>query len=245
MKKIGIYSTFSISAFSILLWFSPIKADATSTVSMKFDGTTYDGKGGNSSGGVATYPYYFTVNGASTEVPLLCVSFQDSIKTGETWTADVYAIGTSESLTGLTLTAQEEDAYFDSLILNPKSTSTEVTDAQWAAWVVGDSALTTSYLEHNLGLSSSMVSSIDSDISSALLFVDSSSTDLAGDPSFYAGYELYVPVSGSQPWGDGLPQTFIGPAPAPVVPEPSSLVLFGSGLLTAAGALYRRKRRTA
>jgi len=30
-----------------------------------------------------------------------------------------------------------------------------------------------------------------------------------------------------------------------VVPEPSSFILFGSGLLTAAGALYRRKRRTA
>jgi PEP-CTERM motif len=238
MKKLSV-STVVVSAFSALLWFSPLQAGATSTASMKFDGT-----GGNSSGGVQTYPYYFTINGAKTEVPLLCVSYQDSIKTGETWTADVYAIGTSQALTGLTLTEQEEDAYFDSVILG-SSNSTVVSDEQWAAWVVGDSSqLTTNYLEHNLGLSSSTVSSIDSDISTALAFADSSKTDLAGDPSFYAKYELYVPVSGSQPWGDGIPQTFIGPNPT-VAPEPSSLVLFGSGLLSAAGALYRRKRRTA
>ncbi len=207
---------------------------------MKFDGTTYNGKGGNSSGGVATYPYYFTINGAKTEVPLLCVSFQDSIKTGETWTADVYAIGTSQSLTGLTITEQEEDAYLDSVILG-SSSSTVITDAQWAAWIVGDSSkLTTYYLEHNLGLSSSMVSAIDTDLTQAASFV--ATNTLTSDAKFYDAYELYVPVNGSQPWGDGTPQTFIGPAP---VPEPSSLILFGSGLLSAAGALYRRKRRTA
>jgi hypothetical protein len=241
MKKLGVFTVLAVSAFSVLLWCSPLKANATSTVNMKFDGTTYDGKGGNSSGGVATYPYYFTINSGSTEIPLLCVSFEDSIKQGETWEADVDPIGTTGL--SLTVTEQEEDAYLDSLILDPSSTSAQITDAQWAAWAVGDSGLTTNYLEHNLGLSSSTVGAIDNDISNALAFADSSKTDLAGDPSFYAAYELYVPVDGSQPWRDGLPQTFIGPAP--VVPEPSSLILFGSGLLTAAGALYRRKRRTA
>lgn len=238
MKKLSIFTVLAVSAFSVLLWFSPLQASA-STVTMKFDGT-----GGNSSGGVQTYPYYFTIGSSKTEVPLLCVSFQDQITQGETWTADVYAIGTSQTLTGLTLTEQEEDAYLDSVILAKGASSTAVTDAQWAAWVVGDSSLlTTQYLEQHLGLSSGTVSSIDSDITTALAFVDNSKTDLASDPSFYAGYELYVPIAGSQPWGDGLPQTFIGPAP--IVPEPSSLILFGSGLLSAAGALYRRKRRTA
>lgn len=239
MKKLTVSSVVAVSAFSALLWFSPLKAGAT-TVDMKFDGT-----GGNSSGGVQTYPYYFTIGTSKTEIPLLCVSFQDSIKSGETWEADVYAIGTSQTLTGLSLTEQEEDAWLDSQILATGASSTAVSDAQWAAWVVGDSSqLTTYYLEHNLGLSSSTVGAIDTDISEALAFAGNSKTDLAGDPSFYAGYELYVPIAGTQPWGDGIPQTFIGPTPT-VAPEPSSLVLFGSGLLSAAGALYRKRRRKA
>lgn len=235
MKRFGVFSVLTITAFCTLPWFSPLKASA-STVEMKFDGT-----GGNKSGGVDTYPYYFTINSKGSEIPLLCVSFQDNINQGETWDANIDPIGTSGI--SLTITEQEEDAWLDSQILAPGASSTAVTDAQWAAWVVGDSSLTTYYLEHNLGLSSSMVSSIDTDVSDALAFADNSKTDLAGDPSFYAGYELYVPIDGTQPRGDGIPQTFIGPAPTSPTPEPSSLVLFGSGLLTAAGALYRRKKQ--
>jgi hypothetical protein len=82
---------------------------------------------------------------------------------------------------------------------------------------------------------------ITTEYDAAETFVSSHTTK--NDASFYDGYQLYVPVAGTEwPAGDGLPQTFIGPAPTP---EPSSLVLLGSGLLAAAGALYRRKRRTA
>lgn len=253
MKKLSVF-TVVVSAFSAVLWFSPLKADAAPvTANMKFDGTTYNGQGGNSSGGVATYPYYFTINNAKTEVPLLCVSFQDNIQQGETWTADVYSIGTNyTNITNpqvpvLTATEQEEDAYLDSELPSANTTQAEQTEAeqlQWAVWMVGDSQLTNSVLEYQYHLNSTVVGEIDSDVSGALAFVDNSKTDFASDPSFYAKYELYVPVNGSQPWGDGIPQTFIGPNPT-VVPEPSSLILFGSGLLSAAGALYRRKRRTA
>ena len=243
MKKFGVYSVLAVSAFGFLLGMSPLKAHATSTVKMTFDGTTYNGKGGDNLGGIATYPYYFTINNSSTEIPLLCLSFQDSIKTGETWTANLDTIGS----TGISLTAlqQEEDAWIDSQVIadfsaNPTGNALKIEELQWAAWVVGDSALTNSILQNTYHLTSTQVSAIDSDISGAQSFV--ATNTLTSDPKFYSAYELYVPVANSQnPWKDGTPQTFMGP----YVPEPSSFILFGSGLLTAAGALYRRKRRTA
>ena len=228
MKKLGVYSALAVSALCFLSWLSPLKAYA-STVKLTFDGTTYDGKGGNSLGGFATYPYYFTIGTASTEVPLLCVSFQDHITQWESWTADVDPIGT----TGLALdkAQQEEDAWLDSQLSGANQLTTE--ELQWAAWVVGDSSLTTWKLENIYGLSGSVVGSIDSDITDAANYV-------AAHPnaSSYAGYQLYVPKSDDD--CDYTPQTFIGPAPTP---EPSSLVLLGSGLLAAAGALYRRKKQ--
>jgi hypothetical protein len=185
----------------------------------------------------------------------LCVSFQDKITTGETWQAYVYTIGSSAWAAARTTAEQQEDeadAYLDSLILNPTSSSLYkgggyttaeiITDAQWAAWAVGDSqfytvvkgkdVLNTSALPKNLD-----DSGINSLFGAAETFVANNT-----NATFYSGYELFVPITGKWPNGDTTPQTFIGPT---VVPEPSSLILFGSGLLSAAGALYRRKRRSA
>ena len=246
MKKIGVYSVLAVSAFGFLLELSPLKAHASPvTDTLKFDGTTYNGKGGNSLGGYSTYPYYFTINGnTSTEVPLLCVSFQDQITNGESWGYTIAAIGTATP----TLTAREEqeDAYLDSLIpsLNPSnpSYSKTIEELQWAAWEVGDpnffttasdTGSTNPVLSKDFGLTKSEIIVINSDYAAAVGSVGNEQA------SFYAGYELFVPIVGSQSWG-GTPQTFIAP-----VPEPSSLILLGSGLLAAAGTLYRRKRRTA
>jgi hypothetical protein len=161
----------------------------------------------------------------------MCVSYLQEIEIPETWTATITAIGTATST--LTRTDEEEDAYLDSVILTPGASAQTISDAQWAAWEVGDPALITSLPG---GLDDS---GIADEYNLAVAFV--AANTLANDASFYAGYQLYVPVSGSEsPTTYGLPQTFIGPAP---VPEPSGLILLGSGLLAAAGALYRRKKR--
>jgi len=243
MKKFAVSTVLAISAFCFLSWLSPLKVYA-SPVNMKFVGP-----GGPNSGGVYTYPYEFEINGGP-QVSLLCVSYQDEIQQGETWKATITPIGD--------VAYEEEDAYLDNVILNTHASATTISEAQWAAWVVGDpgyfnpptpltpagftpaSFHSMDSVLDGLGLSSE-VSGINNEYELAYESVVIDDNTVKTDPTFYAGYELYVPEDGTQSWG-GDPQTFIGPAPTP---EPSSLILLGSGLLTAAGALYRRKRRTA
>ncbi|MGD0480567.1 MAG: PEP-CTERM sorting domain-containing protein [Terracidiphilus sp.] len=172
---------------------------------------------GNNSGGVYTYPYNFSIDDSKSYVSLMCFIYYDEIYEGETWTATVVPINSSSPKDDLEL------AY----LFNVASTSNNpatVTDAQWAAWELFDTGLTAPTGVSQAGVNTELTDAENANLS-----------------QFYSGYELYIPASG-WPAGDGTPQSFIGVAPAP---EPSSFILFGSGLLTAAGALYRRKRRTA
>jgi len=66
----------------------------------------------------------------------------------------------------------------------------------------------------------------------------------AGQAGFYAGYDVYTPIDGSQSTG-GDPQTFIGNPGGSnntVTPEPSTYLMFGTGLMGLGLMLYLKKR---
>jgi len=159
----------------------------------------------------------------------MCISFEDHIylqKPNETWTAEVYNAGDLGK-------TDEEQAYLYTQAVKYATSKPDLSEAaNWAAWELGDPSLVlTDYF--------SKFSTEYADITDDLNNAEGLTTQLAE----YANYLIYVPTTDgySGDTDDKTPQTFVG-APAPT-PEPSSLVLLGSGLLTAAGALYRRKKQ--
>jgi hypothetical protein len=69
MKKLNVVLALMVVAVFALLSLSPLKAYAD-TVTM-----TFEYPGGQSSGGDYVYPYNFSINGSTTTIPLMCLSF--------------------------------------------------------------------------------------------------------------------------------------------------------------------------
>jgi hypothetical protein len=215
MNKFRVCVILCISAFCAL---APFKAFADSVT------LTLEGSSGISVDGVAIYPYNFSIDGSKTTTQLMCISFAAQDYIGESWTATTATVAGNAKY--------EEAAYIFSLASAPGASLTTVLEAQYANWELFDPN------DPNLlaPVSGGPQNAINSMLNQASAFV-------AANPksSLYSDYVVYIPVNGSWPTQDGVPQQLIGRDPS-VTPEPSSLVLFGSGLLGFALILQRRRR---
>jgi hypothetical protein len=227
MKRFGTILMSLVLALSAL----PVFADT-----VKLTGTGP----GNNSGGVYTYPYIFTVNGV-TNVPLMCDSFLNEVYVGETWTANVNPITSAgnagSASAGLYASNPNSQNLYDAAGLiylgalgkGPLAGTAGITSlstglANWAIWDLFDPGITDPY--GTLPFSLSTLNSLD----------NTALSDVGAYKGLLADVVVYTPLSGTQqPAGDGVPQEYIG-----MVPEPSSLLMMGSGVLGLAGFARRR-----
>ncbi len=186
---------------------------ANSTVTMKLTGV-----GANSAGGVYTYPYYFSING-NAPVALICDSFDNEVIPGETWKANVSSLLSGQGLFGSQLLDYKAAGLMFKSIL---AGTLNVNVGNFAIWgLFSTNAQNSSYFQ------SSGAGAIETE------FLALAAT---APNSAFQGLVLYTPIPGTQSWG-GTAQEYIGYSP---VPEPTTLTLLGTGLLSLAG-IARRK----
>jgi hypothetical protein len=190
------------------------------------DTLTLVSNGGQIDSGEYVYPYNFSINGSSNLTPLMCLQLARTVSIGESWNVTESGIPLDSSQTSIDYRALAILTFEAEGDLGGFSLG----DYQYAVWSVFDPT--------------DMVGNPGYTPEAQALSAAALAAAVSGNPSnlpgfSYSNFVVYTPTSDTTGWTNGIPQEFLGNV-APT-PEPSSLLLLGTGVLGLAGIMGRKR----